>query len=127
MGPVSFMRYQFLVDTYETEILKVASAWSMFEDADLPARPHATDKRGRSVREHMVHQSISEDTWMRSMLGIQSSRPALPPEEDRLSFIRHYGDVSSERLEALRAKPPEWWQDPVAFFDVTRARAWVFL
>jgi len=27
--------YQFLVDTYETEILKVLIVWSMFDDRDL--------------------------------------------------------------------------------------------
>ena len=26
------MRYQFLIDTYETERLKVLSVWSMFDD-----------------------------------------------------------------------------------------------
>ncbi len=50
------MRYQFLVGTYETERLKVLSVWSMFRDGDLPIRPHATDTRGRSVLEQMVHQ-----------------------------------------------------------------------
>src|SRR6188474_2202615 len=41
------MRYQFLIDTYETEILKVLSVWSSFQDDDLSSRPHPTDKRGR--------------------------------------------------------------------------------
>lgn len=31
--------YQFLVDAYETEIIKVLSVWSMFDDGDLPYRP----------------------------------------------------------------------------------------
>ena len=53
------MRYRFLVETYDTERLKVLSVWSMFRDEDLPVRPHATDKRGRSVREQMVHQCLS--------------------------------------------------------------------
>ena len=48
------MRYQFLIDTYQTERLKVLSVWSMFGDADLEVRPHPTDPRGRSVREQMV-------------------------------------------------------------------------
>jgi len=34
------MRYDFLVDTYSTERVKVVSVWSMFRDADLPVRPH---------------------------------------------------------------------------------------
>ena len=28
--------YQFLIDTYETERLKVLSVWSMFKDEHLP-------------------------------------------------------------------------------------------
>ena len=53
------MRYQFLIDTYDTERLKVVGAWSMFCDGDLPVRPHPTDTRGRSVHEQMVHQCVS--------------------------------------------------------------------
>ena len=31
------MRYEFLVETYETERIKVVSVWSEFRDHDLPA------------------------------------------------------------------------------------------
>ncbi len=31
------MKYNFLVDTYATERVKVVSAWSMFRDQDLPS------------------------------------------------------------------------------------------
>ena len=72
------MRYQFLIDTYETEIQKVLSAWTMFEDEDLPKRPHPSDTRGRSVLEHMVHQSMSEDLWFKTMLGIDVTENPLP-------------------------------------------------
>ena len=33
------MRYPFLIDSYETERLKVLSVWSMFQDEDLLKRP----------------------------------------------------------------------------------------
>ena len=56
------MRYDFLIETYETERIKVISAWSMFTDDDLPVRPNAFDTRGRSFHEHMVHQCVSEDS-----------------------------------------------------------------
>ena len=75
------MRYQFLVDTYATVRLKVLSVWSMFRDEDLAVRPHATDVRGRNVREQMVHQSVSEDLWFRNMLGIEVNA-ALPEKGD---------------------------------------------
>ena len=37
------MAYDFLIDTYETERVKVVSVWSEFSDEDLPVRPHRLD------------------------------------------------------------------------------------
>jgi len=45
------MKYEFLIETYATERLKVVSVWSEFRDSDLAVRPSAVDVRGRSVRE----------------------------------------------------------------------------
>jgi hypothetical protein len=84
------MRYEFLIETYETERVKVVSAWSMFTDQDLPVRPHSTDNRGRSFHEHMVHQCVSEDFWFRTMLDIDVGAPPLPRDETRLEFMRQY-------------------------------------
>ncbi|MEP7353876.1 MAG: hypothetical protein ABI824_11640 [Acidobacteriota bacterium] len=42
-------RYEFLIDSYRTERLKVLSVWSMFHDRDLPIRPNPADPRGRDV------------------------------------------------------------------------------
>jgi hypothetical protein len=50
------VRYDFVIETYETERLKALSVWTMFTDEDLRARPHPQDKRGRSFQEQMVHQ-----------------------------------------------------------------------
>jgi uncharacterized damage-inducible protein DinB len=119
------MRYQFLVDTYTSEILKVVSVWSMFRDEDLPVRPHPTDRRGRSVREHMVHQCVSEDLWFRSMLGIDVGTPPLPQEETRTAFIRRYAEDARRRSEALLVRPEDWWEEETAFFKVQRSRAWI--
>src|SRR6185295_16662712 len=102
------MRYSFLIDTYETEILKVASAWSMFRDEDRPARPNPSDRRGRSLREHMVHQCMSEDGWFKNMLGIDVGA-ALPASEVRVSFIQRYAEDATKRLQALRQRSDEWW------------------
>ena len=121
------MRYQFLVDTYETERLKVVSVWSMFRDEDLPVRPNATDHRGRSVLEHMVHQCVSENAWFRNMLGIDVGAPPLPAEETRLAFIRRYVDDSARRLEALRERSEAWWEEDVKFFETIRPRTWVMV
>lgn len=121
------MRYQFLIDTYETERLKVLSVWSMFRDDDLPVRPHPTDRRGRSVLEQMVHQCVSENLWFQGMLGIDVGAPPLPTEETRIEFIKRYAEDSARRLEELRAKDEAWWEEIVDFFDVRRSRAWVMV
>ena len=63
------LRYEFLADTYRTEIEKVVSVWAMFDDDDLRRRPHPSDTRGRSLLEHMVHQSVSENLGFATMLG----------------------------------------------------------
>jgi len=119
------MRYEFLIDTYATERLKVVSVWSMFRDEELPRRPSASDARGRSVHEQMVHQCVSENLWFRSMLGIDVNAPPLPADETRLEFIRQYAIDSGHRLDVLRAKPESWWEEETGFFDVRRSHAWV--
>ena len=81
------MRYAFLVESYATERIKVASVWSEFNDEDLPFRPREGDPRGRSVHEQMVHQCVSEDLWFRNMLGIDVGAPPLPARETRMEFI----------------------------------------
>ena len=118
------MRYDFLIETFETERIKVISAWSMFTDQDLPVRPRPTDTRGRSVHEHMVHQCVSEDIWFRTMLDIDVGAPPLPKNEIRLEFMRQYAEDSGKRLTALREKGETWWEGETTFFDVRRSRAW---
>jgi uncharacterized damage-inducible protein DinB len=119
------MRYDFLIDTYETERIKVISAWSMFRDDDLQVRPNGTDTRGRSFHEHMVHQCVSEDIWFRTMLDIDVGAPPLPKEEVRLEFMRRYEEDSGKRLVVLGNKDEAWWEGETTFFDVARSRAWV--
>jgi len=119
------VRYQFLIDTYQTEIQKVLSMWAMFEDRDLEVRPHASDSRGRSVLEHMVHQSMSENLWFATMLGIAVTENPLPSEETRLGFMNTYAENAAKRLDALREKSDAWWEELTDFFEVKRSRAWV--
>jgi uncharacterized damage-inducible protein DinB len=116
--------YDFLADTFDSERLKTLSVWSAFTDADLEFRPAA---RIRSPHEHMVHQCVSEDAWMKNMLGIDTGQPALPQKEERLEFIRHYAALSAERLLRLREKPDEWWSETTKFFEVERPKSWIML
>ena len=119
------MKYDFLVDTYETERIKVLSVWAMFRDEQLSARPNSADARGRSVHEHMVHQCVSENLWFRTMLGIDVGAPPLPAREARWEFMARYAEDSGKRLAALRETGEPWWEELVPFFDVPRSRAWV--
>ncbi|HKV38466.1 MAG TPA: DinB family protein [Blastocatellia bacterium] len=119
------MRYDFFVETYETEVVKVISVWSMFKDEDLPFRPNSADPRGRSVHEQMVHQCVGENLWFRSMLDIDVGAPPLPKEETRIEFMKRYAADAGKRLAALRGKDESWWEKDAPFFDVRRPRAWV--
>ena len=119
------MTYDFLVETYETERVKIISMWSEFRDEDMHRRPRNGDPRGRSVQEQMVHQCVSEDLWFRNMLGIDVSAPPLPEKETRLEFMKRYMEDSEKRLAVLRTKEESWWSGETQFFDVPRSRAWV--
>jgi len=92
------MNFDFLVQTYETEILKTLTVWTMFAEADLRVRPAADDARGRSVREQMVHQCVSENLWFCKMLEIDVGAPPLPATETRLAFIERYAEDAGKRL-----------------------------
>src|SRR5882724_3450464 len=103
-------RYQFLIDTYETEIVKIVSVWAMFDDTDLSRRPHESDPRGRSVLEQMIHQCMSEDGWFKKMLGIEVTASPVPANETRLEFIRTYARDGLKRFAALAKKDEAWWE-----------------
>lgn len=115
-------RYDFLLDTYDTERLKTLAVWSQFRDEDLRFRP---EPRARTPLEQMVHQCVSEDVWMKGMLGIDLGEPPLPPEETRLGFLQKYADASGRRLARIREQSDEWFEAATRFFDVERSRAWV--
>jgi uncharacterized damage-inducible protein DinB len=121
------VRYRFLTDTYATERLKVVSVWSFFRETDLSTRPHPIDGRGRSVREQMIHQCVSEDTWFKNFFGIDVGAPPLPETQDRLGFIRRYWQDSGRRLDALQAKDDAFWEQEVSFFEAPRSRAWILV
>lgn len=115
-------KYDFLIETYRTERLKTLSVWSQVPDTRMQFRP---EPRARTPLEHMVHQCVGEDAWMKSMLGIPVSLPPLPAQETRLEFMRQYAACSEERLGTLESKPAPWFEAMTQFFDVPRSRAWV--
>jgi uncharacterized damage-inducible protein DinB len=114
--------YDFLVESYRTERLKTLTVWSQVPEARMEFRP---EPRARTPREHMVHQCVSEENWMKNMLGIAVARPPLPAEETRLQFLEHYAAASAERLGSLEGQDDAWFAGDTRFFDVPRSRAWV--
>ncbi|MEI6130363.1 MAG: DinB family protein [Planctomycetota bacterium] len=122
-----FRRYQFLVETYATEIEKVLSAWAMIQVDDLRRRPLAGDPRGRNLLEHMVHQCASEDGWFLTMFFIKVTDAPLPASETLLAFVQHYAACAERRLAALQGKDDAWWETVVPFFGVPRPRTWILV
>ena len=112
-------RYDFLIETYRTERIKTLGVWAQ---VPLDRMAHRPAPRARTPLEHMVHQCVSEGTWMQNMLGIVVSRDALPAVETKHAFLEHYAAVSGERLAA---KEDDWFEGQTTFFDTTRSRAWV--
>ncbi len=115
-------RYDFLVETYGTERIKTLSVWSQFDDKEMEFRP---EDRARTPHEHMVHQCVSEDYWMKNMLAIDANEPALPSIESKLEFIKWYAKLSEIRLEHLRTKSDEWFEEETKFFELLRNRTWI--
>ena len=115
--------YTFLLDTYETEILKTTGLWRAFPDNAIDYRPAA---KSRTVLEQFEHQIQSEGNWMRKMLGIDTG-DFNPVQRSREAFIEKYTMDARERLRLMREKPDEWWRETTTFFDVQRSRAWVML
>src|SRR6266850_5744113 len=108
-------RYDFLIESYRTERLKTLSVWSQVPDDRMTFRP---EPRARTPHEQMVHHCVSEDTWMRNMLGITVPVPALPAVERRLAFLEQYAAASADRLAQLEQKPDDWFEKETTFFDV---------
>src|SRR5262245_32456599 len=113
--------YQFLLDTYQTEILKITGLWSAFPATAADYRPHP---KSRSVLEQLTHQVESEARWMKVMLGIDTGEPN-PAERTLSNYIEKYRADADRRLEVMQGQPEEWWREQTNFFDVERSRAWV--
>src|SRR5258705_12165735 len=98
--------WRFFADSYDTERLKTLSVWSEFREEDLRFR---CAERARTPLEHMVHQCVSGDTRMRTMLGLETKLAVLPAHETRLGVLLHYAAASTLRLARLAAMPAKWW------------------
>ncbi|MGB6875150.1 MAG: DinB family protein [Candidatus Acidiferrales bacterium] len=113
--------YAFLLDTYETEVLKTLGIWSAFPDNAMDFRPAA---KSRTVLEQFDHHIQSEGGWMVKMLDVDIG-DFNPKDKTKRGFIEKYRGDATRRLEILRQKPESWWRETTAFFDAQRSRAWI--
>jgi uncharacterized damage-inducible protein DinB len=116
---------QHALDTYASEINKVAAIWLSFDDADLDYRPHARSSR---VGDILKHQLLSERRFFGEFLGLaEPPATAVVPEPVTIAACAaRLTDLARPRLAALAVQPDSWWLTRTAFFDVERERAWIF-
>jgi uncharacterized damage-inducible protein DinB len=116
---------QHLLDTYASEINKVAAVWRVFHDDQLSYRPH---ERSMTVEDVLKHQLLSERRFFGEFLGGSEPPPAqlLPSERSVSSYIDRLRDLAVPRLAFVATRPDAWWVERVTFFDVERERIWIF-
>jgi len=123
--PAASAEFQHLLDTYASEINKVASVWSAFTAADVDYRPHP---RASTVGEILKHQLLSERRFFGEFLGTPEPPPSevlpamLTPEMCTTRLL----ELARPRLSFFAQQPAVWWHVRVPFFDVERERIWIF-
>jgi hypothetical protein len=117
------MHYDFLVETYETERIKVVSTWSEFRDEEMPLRPRTGDPRGRSVHEQMVHQCKRGS--LDAPMQVPANAPPLPKPETRLEFIRRLWRTAARGMYCAPKTKRGGRGDQI--FRRAASRAWVIL
>lgn len=116
---------QHMLETYVSEINKVASVWRGFDDGVLDYRPHP---KSTSVGDIFKHELLSGRRFFGEFIGLSEPDAAavVPSPITVDACITRLRDLASARLPQLAPQPPAWWETPVRFFDVERTRAWVF-
>jgi len=117
--------YQHLLDIYASEINKTASVWRAFDDAVVEYRPHA---KSMTVGDVFKHELLSARRFFGGMLGLPEPDAAetMPRPITVDACVSRLADLARARLPHLARAPRGWWDEPVDFFDVRRARVWVF-
>ena len=117
--------FRHAVDIYAGETNKTASVWRIFEDRDLPWRPHP---RSSTIAEIMRHQLLSERRFFSEFLAHPEPPAAdiLPAEEKVGPLTTRLVELARERLGWLAAQTESDWLRPARFFDVERERIWIF-
>lgn len=116
---------QHLLDTYASEVSKVASVWRAFAPSNVGYRPHP---RSSTVEEIMQHQLLSERRFFGEFLGLPEPAAAdvLPKSRTPLDYVGRLEELARARLEFLAAQTDPWWLEETGFFDARRSRIWIF-
>jgi uncharacterized damage-inducible protein DinB len=117
--------YQHLLDVYASEINKTASVWQAFDAATLGFRPHP---KSTAVGDIFKHELLSGRRFFGEFLGLpEPDATSVVPEPITVeSSVKRLADLAYARLPHLASGSRAWWEEPVTFFDVERARVWVF-
>ena len=117
--------FQHAVEIYAGETNKTASVWRVFEDQDLPWRPHP---RSSTIAEIMRHQLLSERRFFSEFLGHAepAARDIVPEAENVEAFAERLVELARNRLGWLAGQSDRDWLRTAPFFDVQRERIWIF-
>ena len=117
--------FQHLLDVYASEINKIASVWRAFDDSVIGYRPH---EKSTTVGDTFKHELLSARRFFGEFLGLpEPDAAAVVPNPITVdACVARLGDHARARLPHFAHSSREWWEAPVRFFDVERARVWVF-
>jgi uncharacterized damage-inducible protein DinB len=117
--------FQHLLKTYASEVNKLNSVWTAFDENDLSFKPH---DRSSTVGEIIEHELLSQRRFFGEFLGLPEvpANAVLPETRTPGSYAARMVELSRKRLLALAEQTEEWWLTVVPFFDVQRERIWVF-
>jgi len=116
---------QHLLDIYASEINKLASVWRAFDDRFLDYRPHP---KSTTVAGILSHELLSARRFFGEFLSLDEPDAAVtvPSPLTIDACVDQLATRARARLAALAPRDRAWWDTPVHFFDVDRARIWVF-
>ncbi len=116
---------QHAVDTYASEINKIAAVWRGFEDGDLSWKPHP---KSSAIGDVLKHELLSGRRFFAEFLnGPEPAAGAVLPVAITVAACsRRLVELALPRLAFLAGRDEAWWLGTVPFFDCDRQRAWIF-
>jgi uncharacterized damage-inducible protein DinB len=80
------------------------------------------------VQDIFKHQLLSERRFFGEFLGLPEPLAAevLPEGQTPTDYTERLAQLASSRLSFIASRSEAWWLEVVPFFDVERARVWIF-